>query len=123
MSMTEVLFDITVDATGDSVDTSTREVFGWLEKFVYAKDDFANGVDLVLSMQDTPSGVAETIVTYTNINASTVNYPVVDRVDTAGSAETGQPTRHFLVGKPRIVTDEGGVSTSGKVILYIENAE
>lgn len=122
MSFTEILFDITVDADGDSEDDSDQEVFGWLEKFVYAKDDFADGVDLVLSMQDTPWGIAETIVTFTNINASANHYPVVDRVDTAGSAETGQPTRHFLVGKPRIVTDEGGVSTSGKVILYIEDA-
>lgn len=123
MSFKEILFDITTDGTGDSTDDSPEEVFGWLEKFVYAKEDFANGVDLVLSMQAPPGGIAETIVTFTNINASAVHYPVVDRVDTAGSAETAQPTRHLLIGKPRIVTDEGGVTKSGKVILYIENAE
>jgi len=122
MAITEVLFDITTDADGDSTDDHTHTVFGYLVKLVYAKTDFADGVDLVLSMQSPPGAIAETIITLTNINASAVHYPVVDPSDTAGAAETAQPVRHLLVGTPRIVTDEGGATKTGKVILYIENA-
>ncbi len=123
MSMKEIRIAITTDSSGDSTDDSDVEVFGWLEKVVYKKTDFADGVDIVLSVQETPWGVAETLVTWTDLNASEVNYPVVDRDDTSGTSETGQPTRHLVTGKLRLVTSSGGATTTGLFILYIENAE
>jgi hypothetical protein len=111
---------ITVDGSGDSIDY-TGVVNGRVLQVAYVKDDFANGVDFVITTEDT----LQTIWGDADVNASEVVSPRAPTHDTAGDASLYAATFEVLDyiwavnERIKIVTDEGGVSKSGTIHIIV----
>jgi len=113
---------ITVDGSGDSIDY-TPVVTGKIVSITYTKTDFANGVDFVVTGE--VSGVP--IWTGTNVNATATVAPRQATHDTSGAAAlyvaAGTAVNDDIVvanERIKIVTDEGGVSKSGTMHIYVQ---
>ncbi|RKZ11308.1 hypothetical protein DRQ32_06255 [bacterium] len=112
---------ITVDGSGDSVDY-TGVVNGRILQVAYVKDDFAAGIDFVLTTETT----LQAIWTGTNVNASVVVTPRTPTHDVVGAASlyaaAGEGVEDYIWAvneRVKIVTDEGGVSKSGTIHIII----
>lgn len=113
---------ITVDGAGDA-EVYTPPLYGHLHSIRYVKDDFASGVDFVLTLETT----GETVWSEENVNASASRYPRAPTHTTAGVAAlyaAGEPgvLDRIAIGGDRIkiVVASGGTSTSGTFHITIE---
>jgi hypothetical protein len=108
--------DGTLTVNGESV------VFGQLEAVEWIDGTFDDGVDAVISVQSTTSGVGLTLLTLTNANDDAMYYPRAIVHSEAGAALTGTSggdrTKFVLSGKPRLVVTAGGNAKTGGCILY-----
>lgn len=107
----------TTDGSGDVTINGESSVFGWLYAVEWVVGTFATGVDAVLSIQSTPSGVAHTILTLTDANSNKWYYPREAEHDNTGTA-TGGKVFPLIVGKPRLVVAQGGSAKTGFAVLY-----
>jgi len=105
---------ITTDTSGDAT-AYVGPVHGRVLSVQYVKDDYTNGVDFVVTGEDT--GTA--IYTGTDVNASTTIYPRAGVHGLTGTALTydGTYTVNEAIGiageRIKIVVDEGGSAKSG----------
>ena len=94
-------------------------MFGYLEAVDWIDGDLTDGVDAVLSVTNTPSGVDHTLLTLTNANADAMYYPrrVVDT--TAGAAAAGVYDRFIVDGVLKLAVTSGGASKTGGCVVYV----
>ena len=105
---------VTVDASGDA-DVDIGPFRGWLDRIIYTKDDYANGVDFVFTEKST----GRTLISKSNVNSSETFYPSDLTDDTAG-VDTSQYDRIFVDGDINLVVDEGGNATSGTFEIWCQ---
>lgn len=116
------------DASGDLTVNATEAIFGRLESIEWIDGDLDNGVNAVISLQSTPSGVAQTLLTLTNPAADNdaIFLPRVVVHDLSGAALTGTSggdrEMPIVAGIPRLVITSGGDTKTGGCILryYVE---
>ena len=78
----------------------------------------ADGVDAVLSVTNTPSGVDKTLLTLTNANDDAWYHPRGVEHDAAGAALTTR-TLSVVYGTLKLVVTSGGNVTSGACWVYL----
>lgn len=111
---------LTTDASG-AVIGYTPNVTGRILGIHYAKVDFADGVDLAITLENT----GEAILTLTNQNVSGTFYPRVPVQDAAGADATLDGTvkmREPVVAvndRVKIVVAAGGNTKSGVVHVIV----
>ena len=111
-----LVVEVTVDASGDATTYSPAIQFGLLQQIHYVKDDFANGVDFVITSEAT----GQILWDEDNVNASATRAPRQATHDTVGVASLyaagGEPVEDKIAlanDRIKIVIAQGGVSTSG----------
>lgn len=122
MALRRFVVPITVDASGDATDYSPV-IYGHLISFRYVKDDFADGVDFVCTLETT----GETLWSEDSVNASATRYPRAATHSTAGAASLYAAAGSAVNGRIgiggdriKIVVDGGGVSTSGTLHITVD---
>lgn len=122
MTVRRFVLPITVDASGDA-EVYTPKIFGHLVSIRYVKDDFADGVDFVVTNEST----GETIWSEEAVNASATRYPRAATHSTAGAASlyaaggTAVQGRIALGGdRIKVVVADGGNATSGTLHILID---
>ena len=130
--MQVVTFNITTDASGDydstdNASTVTGQVRAGSPYLLHAVQwvdgTLADGVDAVLSMTNTPSGVDTTLLTLTNANNDAWYYPWVLVVKNDGStAATDHFTEQIVNGPLKLVVSSGGNAATGKCLVFLLEA-
>lgn len=122
MTLRRFVIPITVDSNGDAIAYSPV-LNGHLHSIRYIKDDFANGVDFVTTLETT----GETVWSEDDVNASATRYPRAPTHSTAGVAAlyaAGEPgvLDRIAISQERIkiVVASGGTETSGEVHITID---
>lgn len=120
MALEDVRLISTTDGSGDLTLTSERAIFGLLWEVEWIDDDLADGVDAVLSVINTPSGVDRTLLTLTDANDDAWYRPREVEQDDAGSDATNR-VPVVIAGTLQLVISSGGdTKTGGMVIYYID---
>jgi hypothetical protein len=120
MYMRRVAVALTTDASGDCTAYS-GQVSGRVLAVIYTKTNFSNGVDITVSTKTT----LQTIMTWTDVNASATVYPRAQVHGVTGTGLTLDGTR--LMVEPiaaadeeiKVVVAQGGNATTGTVTLII----
>lgn len=112
---------VTTNGSGDGTVNDIRALFGFLYAVLWLKDDFADGVDAVLSTQ--APGNVKTLLTLTDANTDNKWYYPRDVMHTlAGAALTGTGgedlTLPVIDGTLRLVVAQGGATVAGGCIVY-----
>lgn len=114
---------VTTNASGAGTVTAARGVDVDTAKVLTAVEwvdgTFADGVDAVLSVTNTLSGVDKTLLTLTNANTDAWYYPVSAVHNESGSALASY-VRQIVNGDLRLVVSSGGSATAGGAYLYLE---
>lgn len=112
----------TTDSSGDLQVDSDEFQMTRLVAVQWIDGTFADGVDAVLSTQD--SEAAQTLLTLTDANNDALYYPRVAMHGPTGSALTatagGDNTMPLVVGKLRLVVSSGGDTLEGGCIVFLE---
>ena len=122
MTIRRYTVPVTVDASGDATAYSPR-LSGKLCQFRYVKTDFADGVDFVITSEET----GETLWSEEDVNASASRSPRAATHTTAGAAAlyAGTGAVNSKIGldtdRVKIVVADGGVSTTGTFIIIVDN--
>lgn len=113
---------VTADASGDAT-VYSPSIYGKLVSIRYVKDDFADGVDFVVTAETT----GETLWSEENVNASASRYPRAPTHSQAGvaalyvAAGTGVFDMISLGGdRVKIVVASAGNATSGTFHITID---
>lgn len=113
---------ITVDSGGDA-EVYTPVLNGHLHSIRYVKDDFANGVDFIVTVE----GTGETVWSEESVNASATRYPRAATHSTAGVAAlyaAGEPgvLDRIAISQDRLKIEvaDGGTETSGTLHITID---
>lgn len=112
------------DGSGDLVVNAAMAVVGRLYAVEWIDGDLVDGVDAVISVQSTPSGVAATLLTLTNANDDALYYPRHQVHSAAGAGLTLEGAEiaydlPLVCGTPRLVVSSGGDTKTGGCILYV----
>ena len=105
---------MTTDGSGAATGYSDQ-VNGLLDRIVYEKTDFADGVDFTITLEET----GETLWAESNVNAATSRAPrqALHGTDGAASlyADAGEAVldRIAVAGRVKIVVAQGGDSKTG----------
>jgi len=126
--MIAVTFKITTIADGSYSSTGTTDATvsglprGRGPLLLYAVEwvdtDFDAGVDAVLSVTDTPTGIDKTLLTLTNADAEATYYPQVLTQTNAG-ANTTFYTDQVVHGTLKLAVTNGGNVKTGKCVVYL----
>jgi hypothetical protein len=99
----------------------TPALRGRLQSIVYVKTDFADGVDVTITEEDT----AQAILTLTDQNVAGRWQPRLPTHDTVGVASlyagAGEPVEDCIPvqGRVKIVVASGGATKSGTFYVYV----
>lgn len=122
MTIRRFVVPMTVDASGDG-EFYTPVIYGHLVSIRYVKDDFADGVDFVCTLE----GTGESVWAEDSVNASATRYPRAATHSVAGAAalyaDAGVAVlNRIAIGGDRlkIVVDGGGNATSGTLHVTID---
>lgn len=122
MTVRRFVVPITVDASGDA-EEYTPAIYGHLVSFRYVKDDFADGVDFIVTTETT----GETLWSEESVNASATRYPRAATHSTAGAASLYAALGEAVNGKIaiggdriKIVVADGGNATSGTLHVLVD---
>lgn len=122
MTIRRFVLPITVDASGDA-ESYTPPIYGELVSIRYVKDDFADGVDFIVTLEDT----GETVWSEESVNASATRYPRAATHSTAGAAALYASGGEAVLGRIaisgdriKVVTADGGNATSGTLHFTID---
>ena len=122
MALRRFVVPITVDASGDA-EVYTPALYGHLVSLRYVKDDFANGVDFVCTLET----AGETVWSEENVDASATRYPRAATHSTAGAASlyaAGGTVVNGMIGiggdRIKIVVASAGNATSGTIHVTID---
>jgi hypothetical protein len=114
--------DIITTAADGSATGYTPVASGKILAIRYAKTDYADGVDLVVTVE----GTGEAVVTLTDMNAATVVYPRVAVQNSAGAnalyAAAGETVKEAVCiahDRLKLVLAAGGNVKSGKFYALI----
>ena len=122
MTLNEIRMIGTTDGDGDLTLTAPRSVFGHLDAVEWIDGDFADGVDAVLSVTLTPSGVDRTLLTLTNANDDKWYHPRTLVQTEAGADLTGTSggdrEKMIIAGTLKLVISSGGATKTGGAIIY-----
>ena len=111
-------FEIETDDSGDYTETlSERIQFGFLYAVEWVDNDLVDGVDAVLSVASTPSGVDQTLLTLTDANDDAWEYPRTETQDNTG-ANNGGLDFYLIAGKLKLVVSSGGDTKTGSMRVY-----
>ncbi len=123
MAVRRFVVPVAVDASGDATVYSPY-LSGNIESIVYAKTDYANGVDFTI----TSEGTTETIWTESNVDATAVRRPRAATHSTAGVAAVYASGGTAVNGKVslsrdrvKIVVASGGVSKTGTFHITVSD--
>ncbi len=123
MAVRRFVVPVAVDASGDATVYSPY-LSGNIESIVYAKTDYANGVDFTI----TAEGTTETIWTESNVDATAVRRPRAATHSTAGVASVYASGGTAVNGKlslsrdrVKIVVASGGVSKTGTFHITVSD--
>lgn len=112
----------TTSAGGALTVTAGKAVKGFLYAVEWIDGTFADGVDAVLSVINTNSGVDQTLLTLTDANNDDWFYPRVLVHDEAGAALTGTSggdrEKAVLNGTLKLVVSAGGDTLTGGCVVY-----
>lgn len=118
---------ITTDGSGDGTTNDLDTITGELISAEWVKGTCDNGVDVTLSVQSTPGGVALTLLTLTDANANALYYPRVVVHGNTGTALTGtaggDTTRQMMIGRLRAVVGSGGATKTGTVVVVYDDGK
>lgn len=113
---------ITTDASGDATGY-TPAITGKINAIVYIKDDYAAGVDFVITVEAT----AQNVWTEANVNASKTIAPRQATYSEVGVASlyagSGKPVEDKIAvanDRIKIVIDEGGDTLTGTFHIIME---
>ena len=112
----------TTSTAGAATINDTRATLGKLYAVEWIDGTLSDGVDAVLTCQNTASGVAQTLLTLTDANDDDWYYPRDVVHDLAGGALTGtsggdrEPP--VINGVLRLVIADGGSAKTGGCIVY-----
>ena len=114
-----VQVDILVDGSGDATDYSVP-VTGFVDTIVYNPGTLATGADLTVT--DEADGRA--ILTLTNGTTGQLTFRPIVGANPVANTGAGTPSTVLLkpmpvIGRIKVVTAAGGVSTSGSIGFYI----
>lgn len=116
----------TTDGSGDATIESVNTYNGELAMVQWIDGDLVDGVDAVLSVTDTDSGVDYTLLTLTNANDDAFYLTRKGVTDETGAAMlyaaggTAVPGKLPVVGRLKLVISSGGASKTGGAIVFIE---
>lgn len=117
-----VRLNATTDALGDATTNDTLSRYGELYAVEWIDGTFDDGVGAVLSVQNTESGVAYTLLTLTAANDDAWYYVRRLQHDETGTALTGTAggdrTRPIIDGTLRLVVSAGGDTKTGGAVVY-----
>lgn len=105
------------NGSGAKTLTHTSTVYGWLEAIEWIDGDLADGVDAVISLVNTPSGVDRTLLTLTNADNDAWYQVRVAEHGATGTA-SATTTRIMLNGTPQLVISNGGDTKTGGCVLH-----
>ncbi len=109
----------TTAADGTKTITAPYPIKGLLIGVEWVVGDLAAGVDGTLTAQNTPSGVARTLLTLTNANANAFYNVREAEHDTTGQATTSGSTCYPMIcGTPQLAIAQGGNAKTGGMVLY-----
>jgi hypothetical protein len=122
MTLRRFVIPITVDSNGDAEEYSPV-INGHIHSVRYVKDDFANGVDFVLTVE----GTGETVWSEEDVNASATRHPRAPTHSTAGVAALyadGEPgvLDRIAISQDRVKIEvaSGGTETSGAIHITVD---
>lgn len=123
MRLDHVKLTGTTAADGSLTVQHTIPIHGTLERVEWIDGDLADGVDAVLSVTGTPSGVDHTLLTLTDANSDANYYPRVIAHDNATAAVTFDGTnelytRDVFWGLLKLVISSGGNAKTGGCVVY-----
>lgn len=112
---------ITTDASGDAT-AYTEVITGEIRQIIYTKSNFANGVDFVVTVEET----AEVVWDEDDVNASAVRAPRIATHSNAGVAAlyagggSAVLDRIFVANsRIKIVVASGGNATTGTITVIV----
>jgi hypothetical protein len=112
---------VTTDASGDGTTNDTQSINGDIIAIEWLLGTCDAGVDVTVSCQSTPGGVAQTLLTLTNADANARYYPRVVVHGNTGTALTGTAGGDTIpqaaIGTLRAVVASGGNTKTGTVIV------
>lgn len=122
MAIRRFVVPVTVDAAGDA-EVFSPVLSGQVISVRYVKDDFANGVDVAITVE----GSGATVWAEENVNASTSRYPRTGLHSTTGAAALYADTGTAVNGRISVSQDRlklviaaGGNETSGTFHITID---
>lgn len=118
--LSDIKLSFTTAANGSATATSVRPVFGSLHAVQWVDGDLADGVDAVLSVVSTASGIDQTLLTLTNANDDAMYYPRAIIHDATGGTVAGEYTPFLLDGYLKLAIADGGSAKAGNVIVYVK---
>jgi len=116
----------TTDASGDLAVTAGMPTHGRLHAVEWIDGDLADGVDAVISVTSTDSGVDQTLLTLTNANDDAWYYPRYQVHDNAGAGVTYDGSNEIynaqavIAGYLKMVVSSGGNAKSGGCVIYYD---
>lgn len=125
--MQVVQFNITTNGSGAYTSSLTTApgsdlLDGMGPKLLHAVEwvdtDFDAGVDAVLSVTSTLSGIDYTLLTLTDADAEAIYYPRPVEHDAAGAALTTR-TLAVVYGTLKLVVASGGNAKTGKCLVFL----
>ena len=121
-SLKNIVLGGTTDGSGALTVNAETHIYGQLFAVEWVVGSFAAGVDAVLSVQETASGVAQTLLTLTDANANAQYYPRLVVHGETGIALTGTSggdrTMPLIAGRLRLAVTSGGAAQSGRAIVH-----
>lgn len=125
MALRKFTVNVTTAADG-SATAYTPYVSGYVDKIIYKKTDFADGVDFTI----TADGTAETIWTESNVNAAKVCLPRAATHSNAGVASLYAGAGEAVLDKislgrdrVKIVIASGGNVTTGTFYVLVDDGK
>lgn len=110
-------FTTTTDGSGDYSETLTDRIYnGLLYSVEWVDGDLVDGVDAVLSVTNTPSGVDYTLLTLTDANIDKTYYPRATLQDLTGT-DNGGIDYALIEGNLKLVVSDGGATKTGACIV------
>jgi hypothetical protein len=108
----------TTDGSGDLTVNGEVSIYGLLYAVEWVDGAFSDGVDAVLSVTRTASGVDQTLNTLANANDDGWYHPSRQGHDLAGALVTGVYELPVINGRLKLVVSSGGATVAGGCIVH-----
>lgn len=125
MKLTDVSLQSTSDTGGGMTVNAEKAITGLLYAVEWIDGTFDDGVDAVVTIQNTGSGVAQTVLTLTDANVDKWYFPRTPQHDDTGGdnqyvANFEVLTQFVVNGTLRLVVTNGGNAKTGGCIVWVQ---